>query len=69
LSQTEMLHRLGVEELISYNHISRYETGTREPALRILLAYARVAGIHVEDLIDDKADLPAKLPGKVRYRR
>ena len=62
LSQTEMLYRLGVEDLISYNHISRYETGKREPALRILLAYARVANVSTDVLIDDELDLPARLP-------
>ncbi len=68
LSQTEMLYHLGVEDLISYNHISRYETGKREPALRILLAYARVANVSTDVLIDDKLDLPAKLPDKPKHR-
>jgi hypothetical protein len=35
----------------------------------VLLQYARLAGIHVEDLIDDEEDLPAKLPGKVKHKR
>lgn len=51
-----------------YSRISEYENGTREPSLMTILAYARLAGIHVEDLIDDALDLPAKLPGTVRYR-
>ena len=75
ISQTEMLYRLGVENLISYNHISRYETGKHEPALRILLAYARVANVSTDVLFDDDLDLPAKLrtlkkheSGKHRYR-
>jgi transcriptional regulator with XRE-family HTH domain len=62
LSQTEMLYRLGAENLIVYNQISRYETGSHEPPLRILLAYARAAGVYVDFLIDDELDLPAKLP-------
>lgn len=66
LSQTEMLHRLGVEDLISYNQISRYETGKREPPLRVLLAYARVAGVSTDVLIDDELDLPAKLRKRTR---
>lgn len=64
LSQTEMLHRLGVADLIVYNQISRYETGSHEPPLRILLAYARLAGVYVDVLIDDELDLPEKLPAR-----
>jgi transcriptional regulator with XRE-family HTH domain len=66
LSQTEMLYRLGAEDLISYHQISRYETGQREPPLRILLWYARAGGVSVDVLIDDELDLPAKLPAKRR---
>jgi transcriptional regulator with XRE-family HTH domain len=61
LSQTEMLYRLGVEDLISYKQISKYETGVREPTLVILLRYARVAGVQMEVLADDEMDLPKKL--------
>lgn len=68
LSQPEMLRRLGLEGVIAYNEISKYELGTREPSLLTLLQYARAAGLHVEDLIDDRTDLPAKLPGKVKHR-
>jgi transcriptional regulator with XRE-family HTH domain len=62
LSQTEMLYRLGVEDLITYHQISRFETGTREPPYIVLLRYARVAGISTDVLIDDELDLPGKLP-------
>ena len=64
LSQTEMLYRLGAENLIVYNQISRYETGSHEPPLRILLAYARVVGISTDVLIDDELDLPKRLKAK-----
>ena len=67
LSQTEMLYRLGVEDLITYHQISRFETGTREPPYIVLLRYARVAGVSTDVLIDDELDLPAKLPAKPRY--
>lgn len=69
LSQTEMLKRLGLEEVMKHARISEYESGTREPSLMTLLQYARVAGVHAEDLIDDEADLPDKLPGKVKHER
>jgi transcriptional regulator with XRE-family HTH domain len=67
LSQGEMLRRLDAEDLIVYNRISDYELGKREPPLPILLQYARVAGVYVEDLIDDELDLPQKLPGTARH--
>lgn len=68
LSQTEMLYRLGVEDLITYHQISRFETGTREPPYIVLLRYARVVGISTDVLIDDELDLPAKLPAKMKHK-
>jgi len=67
LSQTEMLYRLRAEDLITYHQISRYEGGTREPPLRILLQYARVANVSVEALIDDELDLPDRLPSAKKH--
>ncbi|MDT5270528.1 MAG: Helix-turn-helix domain [Acidobacteriota bacterium] len=64
LSQTELLYRLGVEDLITYHQISRFETGTREPPYIVLLRYARVARVSTDVLIDDELDLPAKLSAK-----
>jgi len=37
--------------------ISRYERDEREPSLFALLAYARIAGVTVDVLIDDKLKL------------
>jgi transcriptional regulator with XRE-family HTH domain len=67
LSQTEMHNRLGVEEEIAYTRISDYELDKSEPTLMTLLQYARVAGIYVEDLIDDDLNLPTKLPGTAHH--
>lgn len=64
LSQSEMLRRLGFEDALVYNRISDYEHGKREPPLPVLLQYARLAGVHVDVLIDDELDLPAKLPAR-----
>ena len=68
LSQTEMYRRLGVEDLMPYTRISKYERGELEPPLIVLLQYARVAGVHMEDIVDDELDLPERLPGNVRYK-
>ncbi|HKB68713.1 MAG TPA: helix-turn-helix transcriptional regulator [Pyrinomonadaceae bacterium] len=67
LSQSEMLRRLGFENVLDYQRISEFELGTNEPPLAILLKYARVAGVHMEDLVDDELELPDKLPSTVRY--
>ena len=68
LSQTQMLIRLGLEDSMHYGRISQYENDEREPTLMTLLAYARVAAVHLEDIVDDDLDLPSRLPGRVRYR-
>ncbi|PYS88215.1 MAG: hypothetical protein DMF64_20985 [Acidobacteria bacterium] len=67
LSQSEMLKRLDAEDLIVYNQLSRYETGSHEPPLEILLRYARVANVYMEALVDDELDLPEKLPSPTKH--
>ncbi len=64
MSQNELIRRLGFEGRIAYHRISNYELGTGEPPLPVLLAYARLAGISTDVLIDDEMDLPAKLLAK-----
>ena len=68
LSQSEMLRVLGAANKLSAARISEFESGTREPALWMLLAYARVARVHVEALIEDEATLPDELPGNFIFR-
>ena len=68
LSQSELLRRLGLEEQMDYRRISEFERGTTEPHLTVLLQYARAAGVHMEDIVDDELDLPARLPGNVKYK-
>ena len=67
ISQTEMHRRLGVEDIIAYNEISKYESDGREPPLMVLLQYARLAGVNMEVLADDELDLPERLPGPVSH--
>lgn len=62
LSQGEMLHRIGLGATGYRHYVSQFETGKREPSLLMLLEYARAANVHVEVLIDDELDLPARLP-------
>jgi len=65
-SQAEMDDHLGLDKMHP-GRISEYENNLREPTALTLLAYADLAGVHVEDLINDKVDLPAKLPGKIHH--
>lgn len=53
LSQNELIRRLDLDERLTQAEISAFETGKRIPPLLVLLRYARVKGIHVDDLIDD----------------
>jgi transcriptional regulator with XRE-family HTH domain len=67
VSQSEMFRRLDVEGLTEVKRISDYEIGKSEPPLPVLLQYARVAGVCVDVLIDDRLDLPAKLQAKPKH--
>jgi hypothetical protein len=58
-----MVERLKNQKLpsplkIHPGNISRFEQGLREPSPLILLAYAKVAGVLVEVLIDANLKLP-----------
>lgn len=64
LSQSGMLRKLGMEDGYDRATISGYERGIREPPLPILLEYARAANIYVEVLIDDRLELPNRLPSR-----
>ena len=58
---------MGVAEIIHYTNISKYELDRNEPPLMILLAYAKLAQVHFEEIVDDDIDLPRKLPGRFDY--
>lgn len=61
LTTEELIARLDCPEIPLYRaNITHYEKGRREPPLIVLLQYARLIGIHVDDLIDDNLNLPEK---------
>jgi transcriptional regulator with XRE-family HTH domain len=68
LSQGDLLKRLELEDELERDYISKYERGVLEPPLHVLLRYARLVEISTDLLIDDKMDLPAKLPAKPKHR-
>jgi len=57
VSQGELVRQLGVQALIDHTTISKYELNKNEPPLVILLAYARLVGVPVEQIIDDEIEL------------
>lgn len=61
ITQDEMIKRLGVDGRIRRNKISEYESGKRQPPMPVVLAYARLAGISTDVLIDDELNLPQTL--------
>lgn len=56
VSQSELVRLLKIE--MSPARVSEYELGTREPNLLTLLAYAKVARVSMERLVDDTQQLP-----------
>ena len=61
LSQNELIRNLGFEDEITQSQVSAFERGARIPSLTVLLAYARLAELSTDILIDDDLDLPKKL--------
>lgn len=58
LSQTQLVEALNYKESpLRAAQISQFETGRREPPLMLLLAYAKLAGVSTDVLIDDKLRL------------
>jgi transcriptional regulator with XRE-family HTH domain len=71
LSQGGLVRHLGLEDQIERDYISKFERGLLEPTLDVLLAYARAIsstcrGEFLEAMIDDKLNLPARLPSEPR---
>jgi transcriptional regulator with XRE-family HTH domain len=67
LSQGGLVRQLGLEGQIERDYVSKFERGILEPTLDVLLAYARAIsttgrGEFLEAIIDDKIDLPTRLP-------
>lgn len=57
LSQDGIIERLDYNGDLMRSMISNFEIGLREPPLPLILAYARLAGVSTDVLIDDEIDL------------
>ena len=58
VSQSVMVNRLGVD--LAANNISKYEHTLNEPPTDVMLAYARLARVPLEQLVDDELELLLK---------
>jgi len=58
LSQREMAKRLGNK--LTHHHISKYERDRSVPPIEVVLAYARVANVTMNQIVDDDLDLLLK---------
>ena len=58
LTQSALIHKLAVKgESLYPSSISLFEQGGREPSLLVLLAYSMLAGVTINDLVDDQVKL------------
>lgn len=67
LTQQEMVEELKSQKArlrVYPGNISRFEQGLREPPLLVLLAYARLAGVTIDVLVDDEIKLLLNQVGK-----
>lgn len=63
LSQDGILIKLGYQDSsINRSSISGFELGVREPPLLVLYAYANLANVYLEVLVDDAYNLPDMIP-------
>ena len=72
LSQNELIRKLGFGDVLLREEVSSFERGVRVPPPLVLLEYARLANVYVDDLLDDQVDLPENLPAKserIRQKR
>ena len=61
LSQREMAEQLGERAgvQVTYKNVSKYERDKSTPYIEIVLAYARLANVTMNQIIDDDLDLEA----------
>lgn len=62
LSQNGMIRRLGLEDVLDQQYISKYERSALEPPLFVLCAYADVSNVTLDCLARDTLDLPSEIP-------
>jgi len=64
LSQNGMIRKLGLEDVLDQQYISKYERAALEPPLFVLCAYADVSNVTLDCLARDALDLPSEIPSR-----
>lgn len=62
LSQNQLIKRLGLEDELEQQYISKFEHGVIEPPLHVLCAYADMIDVPLDCLARDYLDLPKAIP-------
>lgn len=62
LSQNQLIKRMGLEDELEQQYISKFEHGVIEPPLHVLCAYADMIKVPLDVLARDYLDLPKKMP-------
>lgn len=58
MSQRQIVEALNYKDTpLRASQVSQYESGQREPTMMLVLAYARLAEVPMECLVDDKLKL------------
>lgn len=66
LSQNQLIKRLGLEDEIEQQYISKFEHGVIEPPLHVLCAYADLVNLPLDYLARDYLELPKVIPTRTK---
>jgi transcriptional regulator with XRE-family HTH domain len=69
LSQNQLIKRLGLEDEIEQQYISKFEHGVIEPPLHVLCAYADLIDVPLDCLARDYLALPKALAARRKLKR
>ena|ERR1700674_4788878 len=69
LSQNELIKRMGQEDELEQQYISKFEHGDFEPALYVLCAYADLVNTSLDSLARDDLDLPKGIAARAKRTR
>lgn len=66
ISQNVLIRKMGMEEVLEKERISKYERDILEPPLHVICAYADLANVYLEAIVKDELNLPDELPSKIK---